>query len=131
MSELARQIRECMSGLTRAEEGKLRARFVFPAGFVGFQGHFPGRPVLPAVCEIQAALEMVAAWNGRRIRLDEIVLAKFASPVTCDEEVDCLCSVTMEDSQRAVVRANVTREGENVAKFRLRVTLEGERQGCA
>ncbi len=86
MSRLARQIRECMSDLGQADDGNLTARFVFPAEFLGFQGHFPARPVLPAVCEIQAALAMLEAWETRRVDLREIILAKFSAPVTCDEE---------------------------------------------
>lgn len=124
VSEVARQTLRCMSDLSEMGAGELRARFLFPAEFVGFQGHFPGRPVLPAVCEIQAALAMLETWKGRRARLREIVQAKFSAPVSCDEEVVCSCSVTFESADGALVKVGVAKDGGSVARFRLRVAFE-------
>lgn len=129
MSQIARQIRECMSDLGQADDGTLTARFVFPAEFLGFQGHFPGEPVLPAVCEIQGAVAMLEAWRNRRVGLREIILAKFSAPVTCDEELVYACSVTKEDPHGAVVKATVAKDGRAVARFRLRVAFDGETEG--
>ena len=126
MSRLVREIEQCMSGLSDAEGDELSARFLFPAEFIGFQGHFPDRPVLPAVCKIQAAIAVVEAWSKGEVRLDEIVSAKFFAPVTCGEEVAVRCLVTMEEGNRGVVKAALARNGEGVAKFRLRVTFEAE-----
>jgi 3-hydroxyacyl-[acyl-carrier-protein] dehydratase len=114
-----------MSDLGEAEAGELRAYFSFPPDFIGFQGHFPGRPILPAVCEVQAALAMLHAWRGERVRVREITMAKFAAPVSPDEEVRYLCSVTMEDSHQALAKVTVAKDGATVASFRLRVAFEG------
>jgi 3-hydroxymyristoyl/3-hydroxydecanoyl-(acyl carrier protein) dehydratase len=83
-------------------------------------------PVLPAVCEIQAALAMLEERTGRKVGLREIVVAKFTSPVTCGERLVYSCSVAGEDGGRTLMKANVTREGEQVAEFRLRIAFEGE-----
>jgi 3-hydroxyacyl-[acyl-carrier-protein] dehydratase len=120
-----------MSDLEQADDGTLRARFSFPADFLGFQGHFPGEPVLPAVCEIQGALAMIEAWKSRRVGLSEIILAKFSAPVTCDEELVYACSLTREDRDGAVVKTTVSRRGSPVARFRLRVVFDGETGGRA
>ncbi len=120
-----------MSDLTEAGGGRLTARFLFPPEFIGFQGHFPERPVLPAVCKIQAAVAMLEAAKRWRVRLDEIVLAKFTAPVTCDEEVEFLCTTVMEGANSAVVKATVSKNGENVSRFKLRVTLEREEPGMS
>jgi len=128
-SEIARQVRECMSELRQAGVDKLTARFLFPEDFIGFQGHFPQNPVLPAVCEIQLALAMLEAWKEKRVILREIVFAKFSSPVTCNEEVVCSCSVGMEDGGEALVAASVARDGRTVAGFKLRVAFEKEGRG--
>jgi 3-hydroxyacyl-[acyl-carrier-protein] dehydratase len=115
-----------MSDLGQAGDGTLKARFTFPAEFLGFQGHFPGEPVLPAVCEIQAALVMLEAWEERRAGLREIVQAKFSAPVTCDEQLVYACAVTREDLHGAVVKTAVAKDGRAVARFRLRVVFAGE-----
>jgi 3-hydroxymyristoyl/3-hydroxydecanoyl-(acyl carrier protein) dehydratase len=118
-----------MSDLTETGPGELRACFLFPAEFAGFQGHFPGRPILPAVCEIQAALAMLEAWKGEPVALREIILAKFATPVTCDEEVVCQCAVTLEGGPDALVRSTVATAAGNVARFRLRVSFQEKGRG--
>lgn len=115
-----------MSDLTETGQNGLTARFVFPAEFVGFQGHFPWRPVLPASCEIQGAVAMLETWKQRRVRLDTIVSAKFSRLVTRDEELMFSCMVTEAGDDRAEVKVSVVRGGENVAKFKLRVTFEPE-----
>jgi 3-hydroxyacyl-[acyl-carrier-protein] dehydratase len=130
VTRLAGQVRECMSDLAEADDGSLTARFVFPPDFLGFQGHFPGNPVLPAVCEIQGAVAMLEAWENREVSLREIILAKFSAPVTCNEEVVYSCSMTTEDGRGAVVRATIAKQGRVVAKFRLRVVSQGETEGC-
>ncbi len=129
MSEIARQTLRCMSDLSEVGAGELRARFLFPAEFVGFQGHFPGRPVLPAVCEIQAALAMLETWKSERVRLRQIVQAKFSALVSCDEEVVFSCSVTSEDVHGVLVKVSVAKDGGSVARFRLRVAFEGGTRG--
>jgi 3-hydroxyacyl-[acyl-carrier-protein] dehydratase len=131
MSRLVREIEQCMSRLTEAEGGELTARFRFPAAFIGFQGHFPERPVLPAACKIQGAIAVLEAWSKGEVRLDEIVSAKFLAPVTCGEEVVVRCLVAMEEGNRGVVKATVARNGESIAKFKLRVKFEDEERGCS
>lgn len=129
MSKLVQQIRQCMFDFTEAGDGRLTARFLFPPEFIGFQGHFPESPILPAVCKIQAAVAMLEASKRRKARLDEIVSAKFSTPVTCDEEIEYLCTPVMEDTNSVVVKAAVSKNGENISKFKLRITLEREEPG--
>ena len=49
--------------LERKEELQLEgsANFRFPASFAGFQGHFPGNPILPAIVQL-AAVRFFADW---------------------------------------------------------------------
>lgn len=131
MNRLVREIEQCMSGVAEAEAGEVTARFLFPAGFIGFQGHLPESPVLPAVCEIQAALVLLQAWSRRRVRLSEVVSAKFLAAITSDEELEVHCSVTMEEEDRSMVKAAVVRNAESVARFKLRVSFENGRRECS
>jgi 3-hydroxyacyl-[acyl-carrier-protein] dehydratase len=128
MSELAEQIRRHMLELRESGEGELKGRFLFSDDFIGFRGHFPGRPILPAVCEIQAAIAMLEVWKKKDVRLREIVSAKFTNPVTCDEELMYLCSVQMEDDESGVVKTKVAKQGNAVARFKLRVVFEDTTQ---
>lgn len=48
----------CCKGMQLSEQNdrqlKASADFEFPPSYVGFNGHFPGRPVLPAIVQLAA-----------------------------------------------------------------------------
>lgn len=123
-SPMAEQIRAAMGAIT-ADDGGLRASFTFGPDFIGFQGHFPGRPILPGVCEVQAALLLVEAHLQRPVRLRQIERARFSAPATCGERLDYQCAAKEDPVGEMVIRTIVRRGEAMVARFRLRVTLEG------
>ncbi len=124
MSAMADQIRAAMSALA-VDAGEVRASFRFGPDFVGFQGHFPGRPILPGVCNVQAALLLLEAHLQRRVKLREIERVRFSMPATCDERLDYRCIVKDGANGEKVIRTTVSRGDATVARFRLRVAIEG------
>jgi len=127
MNILMREIRKCMYGLIgTAADKRVTARFLFPSTFIGFQGHFPERPVLAGVCEIQAVKVILREWKKVPVAIKEIILAKFYSPVTCGEELLFECREREENGREAVVTTIVTGRGEKIAELRLRVSFEDE-----
>jgi 3-hydroxymyristoyl/3-hydroxydecanoyl-(acyl carrier protein) dehydratase len=64
-----------MSGLAR-EGSSLSSRFTFPPEFIGFQGHFPDKKILPGV-QVQCALSLIEK-RGQTVVLKEIVLANIS-----------------------------------------------------
>lgn len=123
MSKLVQEIKQCMSDLSETNENEVEARFLFPEGFTGFQGHFPEVPILPAVCEIQAVVALLEAWSERHVELTEIVLAKFLAPVVPGQEVSFLCSLDKNEDDRALVSAEIAKDGSEIGRFKLRVTF--------
>ena len=55
------------------------AFFTFGDDFAGFDGHFPGNPLLPGIAQIMAAV--LTAAPGRDARLREIGRSKFLNMV--------------------------------------------------
>ena len=98
------------------KEGAFSAEFTFPETFVGFDGHFPGQPVLPGVCLIQTVLVAAQKATGRNLTLCEVVLAKFLSVVLPNEQVQAACRV-----DAGMVRAKLSRGADRVAEIRLRI----------
>ena len=50
-----------------------------------FEGHFPGNPILPGVCTVQIALELLEKLTGRELRLAKagnIKYLGFVNPIT-------------------------------------------------
>jgi len=109
------EIKECM-GKVALGTGAATAEFVFPETFKGFQGHFPGNPVVPGVCLVQCALVLAGELCRRPLQVKSIMSAKFLAPVLPDQAVQVECSV---DGDR-VVAAFLSGET-RVAALRMRV----------
>ena len=102
---------------------ELTARFSFPREFIGFKGHFPGKPVLPGVCEIHAILCMIEEAARKTPQLKEIISAKFAAPVTCDEEIVCTVRQVSEGSEETRVSALIAHKDKKIADIKLKIVF--------
>lgn len=121
MKKVKTEIAACMTVLD-SSDGRIVSRFIFPADFVGFQGHFPDRKILPGVCQIQCALSCIEQAKGRSVALREVVLAKYFAPVGPDEEIVCALS-DVQDRGEFTCRMVITKGGARAAELKLRVTV--------
>lgn len=130
MNKLAQEIEQSMLGLQESSQEGGEARFLFPPEFIGFNGHFPERPILPGVCKVQAALLILKIWRKRKVTLKEIVLAKFFSPVGCGQEVTFTwrtCKGTGD-----LIKFLITNEEKKIAELQLKVHFSDEDEAwCA
>ena len=54
-----------------------------PADYPGFDGHFPGSPVVPGVCQIHWAVEVALAYSrAPRLHIGELAAVKFHNLLT-------------------------------------------------
>ena len=91
-TDVAGAIRDAaVGGIERGADGAFRQRYVFGADFPAFAGHFPGRPILPAVLQIMAATLLIEAVAGRRLLAAAIERAKFVLPVAPGMRVEIAC----------------------------------------
>ena len=92
MSSLSLAVR---NSLTRFPEetspGVWEATCVFTADFLGFDGHFPGDPMLPGVAQIMAAA--FTASGGRDMRIKQVGRTKFMSMVRPDDTLHVRAAV--------------------------------------
>lgn len=63
----------------------LDAALVFPDDFVGFDGHFPGNPIVPGIVQIMSAAYVAAQHGGGR--LQAVKRCKFMRPVRPGERI--------------------------------------------
>ncbi len=88
----------------------------FPASHPAFAGHFPGRPIVPGVLLLDAAIHAVlqaqpAGSNERGTRTCQVNTAKFLSPVLPGE----VLSLSWSDTQQGQVRFAIAGSGRQVA----------------
>ena len=120
MRTIKAEIEQHMTGPTR-EEKKLTSHFAFPPEFIGFQGHFPEKKILPGVCQIQCVLSTLEKGTGKAVVLKEVVLAKYFSPVFPDDEVTCVAGDLGDADGELVVKAVITKKTVKIAEMKLRI----------
>ena len=99
-------------------------RYRFGPGFIGFSGHFPGNPVLPAIVQIRAVVSLAEEESGKTLRLAAVRSAKFLAPIRPDEDVWIRVRRRV-DSGRDICDATLSVAGKTVAAFQLELA-EGE-----
>lgn len=87
MSSIQDDLRRAAGPLTRLEDGWSYV-YTLPQTFTGFDGHFPGYPILPAVVQVRMALLLVAEACGVTPVLRELVQAKFMAPLVPDTPIE-------------------------------------------
>ena len=97
-------------------EGTLKARVTFPAAFAGFEGHFPGRAVLPGFCHIQAAVDLIDRARAGAV-LAGVESAKFTRPILPGEEV----LLEVVEAASMIYDATLSVAGESCSRFRLQL----------
>jgi len=105
MSRLRREILHSALSATHPGDGNSRRAYRFDNAFIGFQGHFPGDPVLPAFVQVIAAQVSVEDHRGARLALRKLARARFSRIIRPGEEVEIHWEA--EDGA-AEIRAKVT-----------------------
>jgi 3-hydroxyacyl-[acyl-carrier-protein] dehydratase len=101
----------------------LTSRFMFPPEFLGFQGHFPTKKVLPGACQIQCVLSTIGKALKKRVVLKEILLAKYLAPVFPGDKVTCTVSGVPDTGIEFIYKARFTKDTDKVTDLKLRVSL--------
>ncbi len=118
-----KEINKSMYDLSESPGGNITARFIFPSDFSGFKGHFPGRPILPGVCKIQAVIAMLEKWHEKNVCLTEISMAKFFAPVCDNQEIIILSGKIDKASDEPKIKALVTSGGKKIAELQLKLMV--------
>ena len=123
MNRLLQQTMACATGPAQTcENGAKKMEFIFPPGFLAFDGHFPERPILPGIVQIMAGI--FVAGGGRPLTLGKVVRAKFTRIINPGEPVQ----ITAECGDNGgVIRANiqVSVNGETAASISLHLVPDG------
>ena len=98
-------------------------RYRFAPGFIGFSGHFPDNPILPAVVQVCAVVSLAEEEGGKDLRLSAMRSAKFLSPIRPDEEVSIRYRRRV-DSGEDICDATLSVAGKTSAAFQLRLAEE-------
>jgi len=98
-------------------------RYRFSPGFIGFSGHFPGNPILPAIVQVCAVVSLAEEEGGKALRMAAVRSAKFLAPIHPDEDVWIQYRRRI-DSGKDICDATLSVAGKTVAAFQLELAEE-------
>lgn len=92
-------LKEAAGPLERKGEGVYERSYFFPPDFLGFQGHFPGRPVLPAFIQLLMARLLYGDAAGEPVESLDVKSAKFMEAITPGQRV----TARLEGGRAAII----------------------------
>ncbi len=102
---------------------EITGKFSFDKDFIGFSGHFPGYPILPAVLQLLLAQLLIEKQKGNKIRVTSIKKAKFLSEIKPDDLITVQCADAASDEyQRSKVV--ITSGDRSVSSFNMNYALK-------
>ena len=102
LKSLAKSIQLCCKKLQIAKDKKyliISSVFVFPDSFPGFDGHFPGQPVLPAIIQLAAVRYLAEQGLGQSIQPGGFSRTKFRGIIQPKEEIEITVDLFAEEKQ--------------------------------
>ncbi|MHB8707492.1 MAG: 3-hydroxyacyl-ACP dehydratase FabZ family protein [Desulfuromonadales bacterium] len=118
-TEMAAAIRAAACTPAKSLDGNGVGRgYRFAADFIGFDGHFPGAPILPAIAQIEMGRQLVEEWLESPLQLLAVDHAKFLKPVRPGELLRLECRILSRDGT-IVCEVRLACDDQPVAGFRL------------
>jgi 3-hydroxyacyl-[acyl-carrier-protein] dehydratase len=107
--------------------GVFRAVMTVDPALVVFPDHFPGHPILPGMCMMQAVLAAGAAARGvKDLRLTTLKSAKFMRPMGPGDSVILEGRIDDRPDGLVGIKAKILMDGRSAAEFSLEARAEGE-----
>lgn len=97
-----------------AEDGKLSATVRININHKIFEGHFPGQPVLPGVCQIQLVKELLEKALEKELFLSEASQCKFLMMVNPRETQKLEVTIDYKPVEQKIAANAVIRNQESV-----------------
>ena len=69
-----------------------------------YEGHFPGMPVAPGVCNIQMIKECVERVTGKQLQLESIAQCKFTTLVTPQQHPELTIRIELVENEEKQIK---------------------------
>lgn len=115
-------IRQSNVSVSGTLEDGIRAEFNFSGNLELFKGHFPGRPILPGIVQIEMVKLSIEAILGKKLSLHSVTHVKFSrliepdTPVSVDIDIT-LCAADADQHPLIEARAQVCVKGTSAGKL--------------
>jgi len=121
MNNLKDDAAAALQQINSLSKGELEALFLFPGELAVFAGHFPGRPIVPGVLEVEMVRAAMERFTGLELRIISVERAKFLREVKPGDTVKAQIVFALSGG-RYTVRGKSAVNGEKAAQVEM--TLE-------
>ncbi|MFH1296142.1 MAG: 3-hydroxyacyl-ACP dehydratase [Bacteroidota bacterium] len=73
-----------------------------------YQGHFPGNPVVPGVCQLRIITEIISEITQKEVRLLEADNIKFLSMINPFEHPELAVDCTLQKTEEGYIRVTAS-----------------------
>ena len=122
-SIISAELRKRLRDWTQISGEEYTCKVDFDADFAGFEGHFPGNPIVPGVCLIELSRVLGEQAAGRDLILEEISLCKFRRPVMAGMTADCKLLLRPLDDSSFMIQTDIRTEGASAGQMRLKAKI--------
>ena len=98
------------------DDGTVDMEVMAPAGYIAFDGHFPGKPIFPAFAQVALIRDLAAIAIKKNCRVTMVKKARFMIPLIPERPYRVSLAFRMEECD---VEATIWDGGEKAASFRL------------
>ena len=123
MNNLKHDAAAGLQSLAKRAEGEIEAVFSFPPELAIFSGHFPGRPIVPGILEIEMVRAAMEKFTGSALRIVSVEKAKFLREVKPGDRILLSLSFTLPGG-RFSVKARALVGSEKAAQVELTLEME-------
>lgn len=121
MKNMNDEIRACGIKPAQKTERGWEKTYNFPSDFLGFQGHFPENPILPAVIQIMMTREAVAEQIEQEFVVTKLSRAKYMKVITPGIPVAVIWNIK-EQPDSITCKCTLETEGSPASKLILTLT---------
>ena len=104
-------VEDCIQSVCVDDNGQVIGTLIFAANFPAFEGHFPGKPVLPAIVQLAAVRFLAAKHLGKQLVPTSIDRAKFKTMIGPEEQVTITIRLDQLDNNVTISFSIATDKG--------------------
>ena len=122
-SIISAELRKRLRDWTQTTDQEYTCNVDFDADFAGFEGHFPGNPIVPGVCLIELSRVLGEQAAGHELILEEVTLCKFRRPVMAGMTVNCKLLLRPLDDSTFMIQTELKTEDSPAGQMRLKAKI--------
>lgn len=107
-----------ISSWINKEQEKIIQTYIFKENFIGFKGHFPQNPILPAIIQILLAKICLQNLLKEKIKIKKIFKAKFLYPIKPNDKISLQCE---KADSPLIYNCNIIIKNKLVTTFKLKL----------